>query len=229
MKKLAAILLIAVLIIMPLFASGKKQSQSENEFAYLVGYATAKNLGDQYKAMFGEESLRYALKALIKGVNAYRDGKTVDSAEYQRIQDAFQLKVQLTNEEKKNINLKVAEEFLEKNKLDERVTETETGLQYMVLKEGDGEPVGDNTIVKTSYKMIAGTDYANVVDEGKGIIFDINGLIAGAREGIKLMNVGSKYRLYIHPSLGYGEYGAGDQIPPNSLLIFDVTVDEIIK
>ena len=99
----------------------------------------------------------------------------------------------------------------------------------MVLKEGDGEPVGDNTIVKTSYKMIAGTDYANVVDEGKDIIFDINGLIAGAREGIKLMNVGSKYRLYIHPSLGYGEYGAGDRIPPNSLLIFDVTVDEIME
>lgn len=229
MKKIVVVLFVVVLLLSPVFANGKKQaSKAENEFAYLVGYATAKNVAEQYKGMFGEQATKVALSSLIKGVKDFVKGKEITNDDYNRIQNAFQTRIEEANNEKKEANLKIAEDFLEKNKEKENVQVTPSGLQYLVLKEGDGEPLLDNTSIKVDYRMSAGTDYDNKIDEGKDITFDINGLIPGVTEGIKLMNVGSKYRLYIHPELGYGEYGNG-KIEPNSLLIFDVKLNEIVK
>ena len=127
-------------------------------------------------------------------------------------------------------NLKVADEFLDKN-IDENsdVKETPTGLQYKVLLEGDGESPGKTDMVKVHYagRLIDGSEFDSSIKRGEPSSFGLNQVIKGWTEGLQLMKVGSKFEFYIHPNLGYGARPKSN-IPPNSLLIFEVELLEII-
>ena len=121
------------------------------------------------------------------------------------------------------------EKFLEENKLRDGVKVTESGLQYEVLKEGKGaKPTAEST-VKVHYEgtLIDGTVFDSSYQRGEPIEFALNGVIKGWTEGLQLMSVGSKYKLYIPYDLGYGDRGAGQQIPPFATLIFTVELLEI--
>ena len=121
------------------------------------------------------------------------------------------------------------EQFLEENALREEVKVTESGLQYEVLRQGKGKrPTAEQT-VKVHYEgtLIDGTVFDSSYKRGEPIEFPLNGVIKGWTEGLQLMPVGSKYKLYIPYQLGYGERGAGQQIPPYSALVFTVELLEI--
>jgi len=123
------------------------------------------------------------------------------------------------------------ENFLAKNALNEGVITTPSGLQYTVLAKSDGPIPGPDDTVRVHYEgaLTDGTvfDSSYHLERGEEIPLDM--VIPGWAEGIQLMNVGSKYKIYIPSNLAYGERGAGQIIPPYSTLVFTIELLEIIK
>lgn len=115
-------------------------------------------------------------------------------------------------------------DFLKENLTKDDVKSTESGLQYSILKEGDGKIPAATDTVRVHYtgKLIDGTVFDSSVERGQPAEFPVNGVIRGWVEALQLMPVGSKWRLYIPQELAYGSQGAGASIPPFSTLIFDV-------
>jgi FKBP-type peptidyl-prolyl cis-trans isomerase FklB len=121
-------------------------------------------------------------------------------------------------------NKKAGEEFLAKNKSNEGIVTTTSGLQYKVLVAGTGAKPKATDTVDCHYegRLIDGTVFDSSYRRGQSAQFPVNGVIPGWVEALQLMPVGSKWQLYIPSELAYGEYGAGETIEPNSTLIFDV-------
>lgn len=126
--------------------------------------------------------------------------------------------------EKAAANLKEGQDFLAKNKEREGVTELPSGLQYEVLTMGDGDKPFPTHTVTCHYHgtLIDGTVFDSSVNRGTPASFPLNMVIKGWTEGLQLMPVGSKFRFFIPPHLGYGDRQVSAQIGPNSTLIFDV-------
>jgi FKBP-type peptidyl-prolyl cis-trans isomerase FklB len=125
--------------------------------------------------------------------------------------------------------LKEGQKFLEENKKKPGVITLPSGLQYMVIKEGTGPKPTASDMVTTHYHgtLINGTVFDSSVERGQPATFPVNGVIKGWVEALQLMNVGSKWKLFIPANLAYGEQGAGQQILPNSALIFEVELISI--
>jgi len=121
-------------------------------------------------------------------------------------------------------NKKDGEAFLAENKRKEGVTTLPSGLQYKVLESGTGKKPRPNQTVTVNYRgtLIDGTEFDDSYKRGKPVTFQVSGVIKGWTEALQLMPVGSKWQLFIPPDLAYGEQGAGEVIPPNSTLIFEV-------
>ena len=128
-------------------------------------------------------------------------------------------------------NERLGREYLEKNKSAEGVKVTASGLQYQVVKEGDGAQPGPNDVVTVHYtgRLLDGTVFDSSVERGEPATFALNQVIPGWTEGLQLMSEGSEYRLFIPSELAYGSKGAGDKILPNSTLIFDVKLIKVEK
>ncbi len=119
--------------------------------------------------------------------------------------------------------------FLEENKKNPKVTTLPSGLQYEVLTQGTGAKPQATDTVTVNYKgsLTNGKQFDSSYDRGEPITLPLNNVIPGWTEGVQLMPVGSKYRFYIPYQLGYGERGAGQDIPPYSTLIFDIELMKI--
>ena len=128
-------------------------------------------------------------------------------------------------------NKTMGREFLEENAKNDSVVQTTSGLQYMVLKEGTGAKPGPTDKVTVHYtgRLIDGTVFDSSVERGEPATFGLNQVIPGWTEGLQLMSEGAKYRLFIPSELAYGSKGAGEQILPNSTLIFDVELIKVEK
>jgi FKBP-type peptidyl-prolyl cis-trans isomerase len=121
-------------------------------------------------------------------------------------------------------NKKIGDAFLTGNKLKKDVVALPSGLQYQILTAGDGKKPSDTDTVECNYRatLINGTEIDSSYRSGQPGTFKVAGLITGWREALKLMPVGSKWRLFIPPELAYGERGAGRDIGPNAMLIFEL-------
>ena len=119
--------------------------------------------------------------------------------------------------------------FLAENKTKEGVVTTGSGLQYKVIKQGDGAKPKASDTVTVHYRgtLLDGSEFDSSHKRGQPATFPLNGVIPGWTEGVQLMSVGSTYVFYVPSQLAYGERGAGKQIGPNSTLIFEVELLEI--
>ena len=158
-------------------------------------------------------------------MNGQNPAITYDEAK--EVINTFFIKLQ---KEKLEINKKAGEEFLSINKDRAGVVELPSGLQYQVLKQGTGAKPKATDKVKCHYHgtLINGTVFDSSVERGQPAVFGVNQVIPGWVEALQLMPVGSKWRLFIPSNLAYGEHGAGEMIEPNSTLIFDVELLDII-
>lgn len=125
--------------------------------------------------------------------------------------------------EKAAANLKAGEEYLQQNKMRAGVTETESGLQYEILQEGNGARPSATSTVTCHYHgtLIDGTVFDSSVNRGTPASFPLNRVISGWTEALQRMPVGSKWRLVLPPHLAYGDRQTGS-ITANSTLIFEV-------
>lgn len=127
-------------------------------------------------------------------------------------------------------NAKAGRDFLEANGKREEVKITPSGLQYEVLRQGEGpKPAADDrVVVHYTGKLIDGTVFDSSEERGEPATFGVTQVIPGWVEALQMMNAGSQWRLYIPSQLAYGPQGAGGLIGPNQTLIFDVTLLEVV-
>ena len=123
------------------------------------------------------------------------------------------------------------EKFLEENKSNENVQVTDSGLQYIVLKQGNGQKPIENSRVKVHYHgtLLDGTVFDSSVDKGVPYETQVTQVIKGWIEGLQLMNVGSKYKFFVPQELAYGATPRAGVIKPFMPLVFEVELLEIIK
>lgn len=206
--------------------------------------ATAKNIGTSIReqepvGLMGfngvETKFNLIKQGFINGLNNYTEmmdrqvAMEFADATFGRLKqaqiEAEQEKAQLQGQQAKE----EGEAFLAANALRNEVKTTASGLQYEVLEEGNGPKPTAASTVKVHYEgtLIDGTVFDSSYQRGEPIEFPLSGVIKGWTEGLQLMPVGSKYKLYIPYELAYGERGAGASIPPYAALIFTVELLEI--
>jgi FKBP-type peptidyl-prolyl cis-trans isomerase len=226
MKKLSILFTAAMLVMGMSFASCSKTSGSKMKtavdslsYAYGVGMGTnlAQNL-EQFPAKLNVDLFLATFEKALKG-------DTADLAiTPQQAYEVFQRCLQTAQLEAAAETKKEVKKFMEKNAKADGVKTTPSGLQYQVLKEGNGPKPTDSSTVRVHYHgtLIDGTVFDSSVDRGTPAEIPLNRVIKGWTEGIKLMSVGSKYKFWIPSELAYGDNGAGGKIKPGSMLIFEV-------
>ncbi|EFC74209.1 FKBP-type peptidyl-prolyl cis-trans isomerase [Prevotella melaninogenica] len=197
-----------------------------------LSYALGIGIGSQLAGMGAKElnidDFAQAIKDVISGSEL-----KVDNAEAQTlVQNFFQeqeAKQQAAAAEAGKVAKAAGEAFLAENGKKDGVVTLPSGLQYQVLKEGNGKKPSATDQVVCHYEgtLIDGTVFDSSYQRNQPATFGLNQVIAGWTEGVQLMQEGAKYRFFIPYNLAYGERGAGAQIPPFAALIFDVELIEV--
>jgi FKBP-type peptidyl-prolyl cis-trans isomerase FklB len=191
-------------------------------FSYALGLNVASNLIKSGVKTINPEAFVNAINDTFLG-----DMPKIMPNEANTILENFMAKA---NVEQADENLKVGLEFLTLNSTEAGVVELPSGLQYKILKKGEGDVPVLSDKVKCHYRgsLIDGTVFDSSIERGLPAVFPVNGVIQGWVEALQMMPVGSKWQLFVPPELAYGEQGAGEAIGPNSTLIFDVELLEIV-
>lgn len=197
-----------------------------------LSYALGIGIGSQLAGMGAKElnidDFAQAIKDVISGSEL-----KVDNAEAQTlVQNFFQeqeAKQQAAAAEAGKAAKAAGETFLAENGKKDGVVTLPSGLQYQVLKEGDGKKpsAADQVVCHYEGTLIDGTVFDSSYQRNQPATFGLNQVIAGWTEGVQLMQEGAKYRFFIPYNLAYGERGAGAQIPPFAALVFDVELIEV--
>lgn len=205
-------------------------SSSKDTLSYSLGVLIGKNL--QQQGFADDLSIEMFAQAVKDVVN--ENDLQITAQEANAVLQEYSVKQQAQQAEKEAVqgeeNLKAGEAFLAENANRPEVKTTESGLQYEVLKSGDGPSPAATDKVKVHYHgtLIDGTVFDSSVDRGQPASFPVNGVIPGWVEALQLMSVGDKWKLYIPSGLAYGPRSAGPTIGPNSTLIFEVELLEIL-
>jgi FKBP-type peptidyl-prolyl cis-trans isomerase FklB len=220
-------LVVASLVIGLLGCQGAKDKKltletQKQKVSYSIGIDIGKN--------FKQSEIDIDLEALAQGVKDAISDSTPKLTEQQMEEAMRQLQqdvVAKRNESAKKAGEKnklEGETFLAENAKKEGVIALPSGLQYKVLKQGDGKKPQLTDQVTTNYRgtLIDGTEFDSSYKRGEPASFQVNGVIAGWTEALQLMPVGSKWQLFIPSNLAYGERGAGGPIGPNATLIFEI-------
>jgi FKBP-type peptidyl-prolyl cis-trans isomerase FklB len=207
-------------------APGDKPQSLEDKASYIIGF----NLGSNLK----QQEIPVSADLIVKGL---RDGLggaqgLLTDEEIQAAMTEFQQKMMAQQQAKMQAvgekNKKEADEFLAANKTKQGVVTTASGLQYQILQEGTGANPKPTDQVTVHYKgtLLDGKVFDSSYERNEPATFTVGQVIPGWVEALQLMKVGSKAKLFIPPALAYGESGAGQDIGPNSLLVFEV---ELLK
>ncbi|MBZ0112214.1 MAG: FKBP-type peptidyl-prolyl cis-trans isomerase [Thermoanaerobaculia bacterium] len=204
----------------------KTPTTDQEKTSYAIGINMGSSLRDSDIAVDSD----LVLQGLIDGLEG-TDPKMTEE-EIIATLTAFQQQIVAKQQEKQHMaageNVAAGVAFLAENGKREGVVTTESGLQYEIVEAGDGAmpTATDSVTVHYTGTLIDGTKFDSSVDRGAPATFGVGQVIPGWTEALKLMPVGSKWKLYIPSSLAYGDR-AGGPIPPGSTLIFDVELLEI--
>tara|TARA_R110000868_G_scaffold196650_1_gene442626 strand:+ start:8130 stop:8858 length:729 start_codon:yes stop_codon:yes gene_type:complete len=206
--------------------------------SYAIGVDVARNV----KKSVSEMDTDLFMQGFRNGMDS--TNVLIDAQKSQEILSAYFKKKQETDRAKQQAdalakaeadfgeNKLAGEKFLEENKTKEGVKVTESGLQYIVMKQGTGEKPTATSKVKVHYHgtLLDGTVFDSSVDRGTPAEFGVNQVIKGWTEGLQLMPVGSKYKFFIPQDLAYGAFPRqGGPIKPFSTLVFEVELLDIVK
>ncbi|MCI7312925.1 MAG: FKBP-type peptidyl-prolyl cis-trans isomerase [Prevotella sp.] len=193
-----------------------------DKVSYALGIGIGRQLADMGANDIVTEDFAAAMKDVLTGAEL-----KIDEAEAQALVQEY---LQKKGEEKVKAVKAEGENFLAENAKKEGVVTLPSGLQYQVLKEGNGKSPKATDQVKCHYEgtLINGKIFDSSYRRNEPATFPLNGVIAGWTEGLQLMKEGAKYRFFIPFNLAYGTRGAGQDIPPYAALIFDVELIEVI-
>jgi len=221
--------IVVVLILGLFFANVQANAADEpilktkkDKISYSVGVSVANS--------FKQQGVEVDPDVMIKGLKDVMAGSKLLLTEeeikvtlntYQEELRQKQAKVRDAAAEK---NSKEGEAFLAANKKKKDVVTLPSGLQYKVLKTGEGRKPTDKDTVECHYRgtLISGTEFDSSYNSGKPLSFKVTGVIPGWTEALKLMNVGSKWQIFVPYQLAYGDRGAGNRIGPKETLIFEI-------
>ncbi len=195
------------------------------------GYALGMELG----AGFKRQGMEIDPATFARGfADAFAGGKTLLTDDEAKVilkaaQQKYEEKQAAVRAAKAEESKKAGDDFLAANKAKDGVVTLADGLQYKIVKAGEGKkPTADDTVVcNYSGKFIDGTEFDSSEKNGGPATFQVGGVIKGWTEALQLMPVGSKWQLVLPSSLAYGETGAGNVIPPGAVLMFDVELVSI--
>ncbi len=218
---LTAILSISFVINICFAAEKLELKDLKDKESYSLGY----QFGQSLKA----QGLDINLEAYKSGIQDALSGSKPQLSQEEMRQTVAELQKRFIAAREKELkemsvkNLAAGKAFLEENKKKEGVKTLPSGLQYKVLAEGSGKTpqATDSVTVNYSGTFINGAEFDSSFKREKPLTFQVDGVIRGWTEALKLMKEGSKWQLFIPPELGYGERGGGP-VPPNSTLIFEV-------
>ncbi|MEY2540566.1 MAG: FKBP-type peptidyl-prolyl cis-trans isomerase FklB [Verrucomicrobiota bacterium] len=223
MKHLVVIAVVLT-ITLPVFGQDKTELKDLKD---KVSYAVGLNVGSNFKKQ-GQE---LNPDAVLAGLKDGQSGKTPALSEKEMRETMETWSKQM--EEKQKIagekNATEGAKFLEENKKKDGVKTTASGLQYKVIKEGNGAKPKESDTVTVNYRgtLINGTEFDSSYKRGQPASFPVNGVIKGWTEALQLMKAGSKYQLFIPADLAYGARAMGPDIGANSALVFEVELLEI--
>ena len=198
-----------------------------------VSYALGLGIGQQLSQMGAGElnidDFAQAIKDVIAGAELkiqHREAQQIVQAYFQEQEK----KLNAQRAEQGKVHKEAGEKYLAENAKKAGVITLPSGLQYQVLREGNGKKPTAKDTVMCHYEgfLIDGTVFDSSVQRGEPATFPLQQVIAGWTEGLQLMQEGAKYRFFIPYRLGYGEGGAGASIPPFAALIFDVELIQVV-
>ena len=198
-----------------------------------VSYALGLGIGQQLAQMGASDLNIDDFAQAIKDVIAGNPLQVKHQEAQQIVQEYFAKKEEVLSKQRQEAgkaHKEAGEKYLAENGKKEGVITLPSGLQYQVLKEGNGKKPSAKDSVKCHYEgfLIDGTVFDSSVQRGEPAVFGLQQVIAGWTEGLQLMQEGAKYRFFIPYRLGYGAGGAGASIPPFAALIFDVELIQVV-
>jgi FKBP-type peptidyl-prolyl cis-trans isomerase FklB len=203
-----------------------KMKDQTDTISYSIGVAVGRDLRKQLvQTMDGKQNTKLLLDGLTSAING--DTTCISPVLADTLVQKY-MKAVFEKKEKIRIEKNVA--FLKENAKKPGIITLPSGLQYQVLTPGTGEHPADSSTVKVHYEgsLIDGTVFDSSIKRGQPVELALNRVIKGWSEGVLQMAVGAKYKLFVPAELGYGAQQVGP-IPPNSTLIFEVQLLEIVK
>ena len=200
----------------------KIQIYRMDKFSYAIGLGIGQNLLSMGAKDLNADDFAQAVKDVLEG-----NKTAITHTEAREIVNNYfaELESRINAE-----NIAKGKAFLEENGKKPNVVTLPSGLQYEVIREGNGKKPKATDRVRCHYEgtLIDGTLFDSSVKRGEPAVFGVNQVIKGWVEALQLMSEGAKWKLYIPSDLAYGAQGAGEMIPPHSTLVFEVELIEVL-
>ena len=193
-----------------------------DKFSYSIGLGIGQNLRGMGINELNVEDFAQAIKDVVTGsptAISHKEAQTIVNEYFEKLEARINAE-----------NIEKGKAFLEENKKNPNVKVLPSGLQYEVIREGNGKQPKATDRVRCHYEgtLIDGTLFDSSIQRGEPAVFGVNQVIKGWVEALQLMSEGAKWKLYTPSDLAYGANGAGEMIPPHSTLIFEVELIEVL-